>query len=214
MIEQLRKTANHWVVALGVVLVAMLSGCKSAGPQYAETPQVGASSQTAAKPTEEAGNTFHVGDMVTVTAVPSNGDRSLIPDHMERVGEDGQIHLLYIGPITALGKTPAELQEEIRTNYVPRYYKELNVTVHGEARYFYVNGEVRQPSKYEYTGSMTVVRAISVAGGFTDFAKRTKVQLTHNGKVQSINVDKAIQDPSLDLPVFPGDTIFVPRRFW
>jgi polysaccharide biosynthesis/export protein len=213
MIEQLRKTANQWVVALGVVLVAMLSGCKTATPEYGETPQVPASAQTAEKPAE-AGNTFHVGDMVTVTAVPPNGDPTLVPNHMERVGEDGKINLLYIGPITAAGKTPAELQEEIRTNYVPKYYKELNVTVHGEARYFYVYGEVRQASKYEYAGSMTVVRAISVAGGFTDFAKRTKVQLTHNGKIQNINVDKAIKDPSLDLPVFPGDTVYVPRRFF
>jgi len=58
------------------------------------------------------------------------------------------------------------------------------------------------------------VRAISVAGGFTDFAKRTKVQLTHNGKTQIINVDKAIRDPRLDVPVYPGDTIYVPRRLF
>jgi protein involved in polysaccharide export with SLBB domain len=201
MIEQLRKTASHWVVALGVVLVALLSGCQTAPSQSEDAPK-------------ETGNTFHIGDMVTVTAVPPSGDKSLIPDHIERVGEDGKINLMLIGAITAEGKTAADLQEEIRTNYVPKYYKALNVTVHGEARYFYVSGEVRQASKYEYPGSMSVVRAISVAGGFTDFAKRTKVQLTHNGKVRTINVDKAIRDPRLDLPVYPGDTINVPRRLF
>jgi protein involved in polysaccharide export with SLBB domain len=214
MIEQLRKTANHWVVALGMmVLVAVLSGCRSAPPQFAETSQLAGTAQNAVKPVEEAGNTFHVGDLITVVVVPPNGDK-LIPDHTERVGEDGNINLLYIGSIHALGKTAAELQEEIRTNYVPRLYKDLNVTVHGEARYFYVDREVRLPGKYEYNGSMSVVRAISVAGGFTDFAKRTKVQLTHNGKTQIINVDKAIKNPSLDLPVYPGDTIYVPRRIF
>lgn len=202
MIEHLRKTASHWVLAMGVVLVAMLSGCKTAPESADKFPDMPA----------EAGNTFHVGDMITVMAVPSNGEK--LPDHMERVGEDGNIHLLYIGPVYALGKTAAALQEEIRTNYVPKLYKELNVTVHGEARFFYVSGEVRQANKYEYPGQMSVVRAISVAGGFTDFAKRTKVQLTHNGKIRTINVDKAIRDPRLDLPVYPGDTINVPRRLF
>jgi protein involved in polysaccharide export with SLBB domain len=201
MIEQLRKTASHWVVALGVVLVALLSGCQTAPSQFEDQPK-------------ETGNTFHVGDMITVTAVPPSGDKTLIPDHIERVGEDGKINLMLIGAITAEGKTAADLQEEIRTNYVPKYYKALNVTVHGEARFFYVSGEVRQANKYEYPGSMSVVRAISVAGGFTDFAKQTKVQLTHNGKIRTVNVVKAIRDPRLDLPVYPGDTINVPRRIF
>jgi protein involved in polysaccharide export with SLBB domain len=201
MIEQLRKMANPWVVALGLVLTVFLSGCQS-GPKYTEASG------------DESGNMFHVGDLVTVIAVPISGKTDDIPDHTERIGEDGKITLQYIGPVTAAGKTPAELQREIHDLYVPIYFKGLTVTVHGEARYFYVNGEVRQPNKYEYNGSMSVVRAISVAGGFTDFAKRTKVQLTHNGKTRIINVDKAIKEPRLDLAVFPGDTIYVPRRLF
>jgi protein involved in polysaccharide export with SLBB domain len=201
MIEQLRKMANPWVVALGLVLTVFLSGCQS-GPKYTEASA------------DESGNMLHGGDLVTVICVPPSQNKDEVPDHTERVGEDGKITMPLIGAITAAGKTPAELQREIHDRYVPAYFKELTVTVHGEARYFYVNGEVRQPNKYEYNGSMSVVRAISVAGGFTDFAKRTKVQLTHNGKTRIINVDKAIRDPRLDLSVFPGDTIYVPRRLF
>jgi protein involved in polysaccharide export with SLBB domain len=198
MIEQLRKSASHWVVALGVVLVALLSGCGTTPPPKFADPQA------------EMGNMFHTGDMVFVTALAPSGEK--IFDHNERIGEDGKISLLYIGSVTAEGKTPSELQNEIRTNYVPRLYKELNVTVHGEQRYFYVDGEVRIPGQKEYPGTMSVVKAISVAGGFTEFAKHSKVQLTHNGKTQIINVDKAIKDPRYDVSVYPGDRINVPRR--
>ena len=63
---------------------------------------------------------------------------------------------------------------------------------------------------------MTVLKAIQSASDFTDFAKKKKVQLTRsNGrKKETINCEKARQDPKLDLPIYPGDNIYVPRRFW
>ena len=199
MIEQLRKMGSHWVAALGVVIAALLlSGCQS-GPKFAEMH-------------DESGNMFHAGDLVTVIAIPQSGSKDELPDHTERIGEDGKITLQYVGTITAAGKTTAELQKEIQDLYVPRYYSGLTVTVHGEQRYYYVQGEVVQRGRKEYPGQMTLVKAIADAGGFTDFAKSWKVQLTHNGKTQNINVDKAIKDPRYDVPVYAGDSIFVPRK--
>lgn len=200
MIEQLRKTANHWAVALGIIFVGLLSGCQT-GPKFSNVPP-------------ETGNFFHVGDAVSVSFALVSGTKDLMPDHMERVREDGTITLLYIGSVTALGKTAGELQKEIHDRYVPRYFTELNVTVRGEATFFYVDGEIRTPGQKEYPGEMSVVKAISVAGGFTDFARKSKVQLTHGGHTQIIDVPKAIKDPRYDVAVYPGDKIFVPRRFW
>jgi len=60
---------------------------------------------------------------------------------------------------------------------------------------------------------MTVLRAITSAGGFTDFAQRKKIQLRRaTGQKFMINWYKASQDPKLDLPVFPNDLITVPKR--
>jgi len=199
MIEQLRKTASQWALALGVVFVAALCGCQTGKNQYSDVPA-------------ESGNAFHIGEVVTVKCVPLSGDT--IPDHTERIGEDGNISLLYIGQVKAVDKTAAQLQKEIHDLYVPKWYNGLNVTVLGDAKFFYVDGEVRAPNKYEYGGQMSVVKAISVAGGFTDFARESKVQLTHNGHKKIVNVPKAIDNPSLDVPVYPGDTIHVPRRWW
>lgn len=199
MIEHLRKTAGHWVLALGVVFVALLSGCQT-GSKFSNI-------------TTDLGMTLRVGDVVTVSATAFDGSK-VVADQTQRIGEDGNISLLYIGQVKADGKTPSQLQKDIHDLYVPKFYTGLNVVVIGETKYFYVDGEVRSPSKYEYHSDMTVVKAISVAGGFTDFANKKKVQITHAGKVRTVNVPKAIDNPSLDVPVYPGDTILVPRRFW
>jgi protein involved in polysaccharide export with SLBB domain len=64
-------------------------------------------------------------------------------------------------------------------------------------------------------GETDIVKAISAAGDFTDFANKRKVRLTTaDGHTKIINVRKAIEDPQYDVPVYPGDKIFVPRRFF
>jgi protein involved in polysaccharide export with SLBB domain len=76
-----------------------------------------------------------------------------------------------------------------------------------------VRGEVRGPGRQFYLGYTTVLKAIASAGDFTDYAQRKKVSVTHlNGKKQIINCIKAINDPRLDLPIYPGDIIYVPRK--
>jgi protein involved in polysaccharide export with SLBB domain len=77
------------------------------------------------------------------------------------------------------------------------------------AQQFYINGEIKTPGRYKYEQGLTIHRAITMAGGFTDKASigRTKVVRTLNGKEQSIRVD-------LDTVVLPDDIIVVPRSFF
>jgi protein involved in polysaccharide export with SLBB domain len=59
------------------------------------------------------------------------------------------------------------------------------------------------------------LKVIASAGGFTDFANKKKVKLTRvDGRTQIVNCPKALDNPSLDPEVYPGDTIHVPRRLW
>lgn len=184
------------MVALGIVfIVGLLSGCGTGRLK----PLPG-----------ESRNTFNVGDLVTVTFAPISGE--IIPPHAERVHEDGTIVLPLIGSITALGKTTGDLQKEIHDAYVPKLYIALGVTVAGEARFFYVDGEVKNSGQKEYPGQMTLAKAISVAGGFTDFARKGKVRVTRGSQTQTFNAEKAINDPAFDFAIYPGDKIYVPRR--
>jgi len=74
-------------------------------------------------------------------------------------------------------KTAGELQNEIYDLYVPKLYRHLTVTVSTGDRVYYVTGEVKLPGRQLYAGQMTVTKAITTAGDFTDFANHRKVWL-------------------------------------
>jgi protein involved in polysaccharide export with SLBB domain len=159
---------------------------------------------------------LRVGDNIRVDF---SGTPTPIPFIQTDIKGDGTIRLDFIGDVKADGLTPGELERCIETNYVPAYYTHLNVTVTPVVRYFYVEGEVNGGTgggRIAYEGPITVTRAIAAAGDFNPFADRKKVKLYRvNAKTAiTVNCIKALDDPSLDLPVYPGDKVVVRRRLW
>jgi polysaccharide export outer membrane protein len=150
------------------------------------------------------------GDLVRVTF----SDVPQPPQAVElRIPEDGRITLPYNITVSAIGKTVSQLQDEIRNQYVPKLFVRLTVNIKTEERFYYVGGEVRAPARQPYNADLTVLRAIDSVGGFTDFAKRSRIELRRaNGEVHIINWDKARKSPKLDLKVYPNDQIIVHRR--
>ena len=193
---------------LGILLC--FAGCQIPGSPPAFYPPGGTN---AAPNSVETPDLLRPGDILIIT-FSGLGDPP--PKHEDRVREDGCIRLPFIGDVKAAGRTRAELQAEITRKYVPDYYKRLDVNVNSDARYYYVYGEVKQPRNYMYPGTMTVLRAIAAASDFNDFANRKKVQLIRsNGqKPIIINCVKAQKNPELDLPVYPEDRVYVPRRWF
>lgn len=197
----------------------VLGGCSSASNPilFSDNPQPppGSVAAIASAETPAGGSTaarFQVGDTVTVDY---SGTNDKIPENVQTVTEDGTITLPFIGLVRAAGLTTGELQQKVHDLYVPKYYTELTVNVSGQQRVYYVGGEVKQPGRLLYSGETTVTKVIQSAGDFTDFANRKKVQLIrNNGQVIIVNCIKALKDPSLDPPVYPGDQIQVPRRIW
>ncbi|MEY2408006.1 MAG: polysaccharide biosynthesis/export protein VpsN [Verrucomicrobiota bacterium] len=155
-----------------------------------------------------------VGDTLTVSFSDAPPGAFSPPQIIVKVGTEGTITLPYNVTVQALGKTPTELEREIRSAYVPKLFVNCTPNVKAEDRFFFVGGEVRAPSRQAYTShSMTVLRAITSAGGFTDFAKKSKIEVrrANGGKTEYVNYEKARKDPKLDLPIFPNDQIIVPR---
>jgi protein involved in polysaccharide export with SLBB domain len=159
---------------------------------------------------------LHVGDTVTVTysGIPSS---DTIAPHEEAIKEDGMITLQGIGSVQAAGLTMGALQNEIYTNYVPRYYTpQLNITVTSTSeRVYYVRGEVAHPGEQLYRDGLTVTRAITAAGDFTDFANHAKIVLIRAGGTHiKLNCDKILAGDEIDPPVYPGDQVQVGRRYF
>lgn len=188
---------------MGLAVLISLMGCETGGGKSGREGTRITSSRVA----------FQVGEMVSVKF---SGVDTAIPEHEERIKEDGTITLAQIGSVKAEGKTPGELQRDIRALYVPKYYADsFTVTVRSQDRFFYVGGEVRMNNRYPWVEGMTVVKAIQNAGGLTEWAKASKVRVTgQDGKTFLVNFNKALVKPELDIPVEPNDTINVPRRGW
>ena len=194
-----------------LVLTLILPGCN--------TPSSTSSNRTSPGeeplPTESPGSTdlLRPGDIVIVNF---SGVAEPPPRIEDRIREDGCITLPLVGSVKTAGHTRAQLQIIIHDLYVEKYYKRLTVSVNPDVRYFYVRGEVKRPLNYPYVGGLTVLKAIAAAGDFTDFAKKTKVELTRaaGAKPIIINCIKAQKDSKLDLAIFPDDRIFVPRRLF
>lgn len=195
------KLWNWWKNGLAICLAALFfAGCQST--QYAFDPSDAA---------EREAEQLRVGD--TVRVIYSNLSTP-IPPHEEQIKQDGTITVPQIGRVQAAGKASGELQSELQNAY-SKYYREITLTVQTPDRSYYVGGEVKAPQRLAYVSATTVIKAIQSAGDFTDFAKRTKVQLTRaNGKRYTVNCEKALRDPRLDLPVYPGDSINVPKRIF
>lgn len=129
-----------------------------------------------------------------------------------QVDEQGLIRLQYIGAVTAAGLTTAELSQSIRDTYIAKkYYTNLDVAVNVTERYVYIGGEVQRPGRIAWSPDLTLAKAVQSAGGFTLYAKETKVMLTRDRKAYDFDVKLAQRQPNEDPLLFPGDSIQVPR---
>jgi polysaccharide export outer membrane protein len=202
---------------------AVASNTAASDTNAASLPPVASASPTSAvavalleAPVTSAGPTsgliIRVGDGLTITfqdlVTP-------IPAVDTVVKEDGTITLIYNKQFVAVGKTRGQLEKDIHDAYVPDYFRYMTPEVTIKDRFFSVGGEVRSPGRQIYTGRMTVLQAITGAGGLTDFANPKKVTITRvDGSQEHENAKAALQKPELDKEVFPGDSVFVPKKLW
>jgi polysaccharide biosynthesis/export protein len=134
------------------------------------------------------------------------------------VRPDGRISLPLLNDVQAAGLTPAQLAAQI-TESLKKYVTNPQVTVIVttiNSQRVYILGEVTRPGAFPLIPGMSVLQALSSAGGFTQFAKVKSifVRRIENGKESKypfnyrevISGKKAEQDILLKA----GDTIVVP----
>ena len=90
-----------------------------------------------------------------------------------RIDSDGFITFPLISKVSAVGITPAELQDRIKSMLASGYIKNPQVRVEVEgykSQSVIVSGEVRSPGKVPMTGTMTLIEALAAAGSPTSSA--------------------------------------------
>lgn len=215
--KELKRITCCLAAVLGIIGAGLvLTGCQTS-PVFANFPAAAASPEVGGNPpayNPPAGpsDVLNIGDVVTINF--NSGDQMPLPAHQEAIKDDGRITPPYVGPIVANGKSPGALQAELQKLYNV-LYRNMTVTVTSKDRYYYVSGEVKNPGPKPYLGDTDILKAISSASDFTEFAKKTQVRINRaNGKTETIDYNKAIEDPKHDVSIYPGDKIFVPRRWF
>ena len=225
----IHRYVSHAALILTAATLSLLLGCSTIQnlpgdssrphPNPATTIRDSGSSyrpypNPVASASDEVVGRLRTGDMMTVR-IDTGGAQSTTPPATDlSIDEDGNISLPLVGSIKAAGLTTSELAERIQANYVPRYYVRCNATVLVAQRFFYVGGEVRNPGRFPWSEDTSLLKAISTASGFTDYANRQKVQLVHGGKLGVYNCEDLQRNPAKDPSVRPGDTITVPRSIF
>lgn len=134
------------------------------------------------------------------------------------VRPDGKISLPLLNDVQAAGLTPPQLAAQITTS-LNKFVTSPQVTVivtQINSQRFYLLGEVARPGAYALIPGMTVLQAISNAGGLTLYANSKKVYLLReeNGKQQKLpfNYKDVVAGKRTDQNVVlqTGDTIVVP----
>ncbi len=134
------------------------------------------------------------------------------------VRPDGRISLPLINDVQAAGLSPQQLAGSV-SEKLKKYLNEPQVTVIVTAinsQRVFVVGEVLRAGAFPMLPGMTVLQALSSAGGFTTFAEVKKIHVVrlHNGKQVELpfNYREVLKGDNSDqnIKLQPGDTIVVP----
>lgn len=79
-----------------------------------------------------------------------------------------------------------------------------------KAGVFYITGEIKNPAAYKHEEGLTVIKAVTMAGGFTEKASPGRCRIIR--KVDS--KEQVIERVGTDEPVYPDDIIIVPESFF
>jgi len=129
-----------------------------------------------------------------------------------QVRPDGKITLPLANDVVAAGRTPGELREAIATSLKP-FITSPTVTVivvETIPPVVYVMGEVTHPGAQPLNGKLDVLQALSMAGGFRDFANTKNIKVRRGSDLLPFNYKDAVNGRGTPLLLKPGDTIIVP----
>jgi polysaccharide export outer membrane protein len=147
------------------------------------------------------------------------GEPSLSANY--EVAGDGTINFPLIGSVMVQGRTPPQIEKDIQARLAEGYLRRPSVSVRVteyRSRRVSVFGQVRAPGTFPYSENMSIVEAITRAGGFTALAKKNAVRITRRSGPAAESINVAVEDIGQgQAPNFllrPGDVVFVPERLF
>ena len=136
------------------------------------------------------------------------------------VAPDGTISFPLLGTVSVAGKTYTEIRD-ILTGSIATYYNEPQVAVNIielQNQKVFVIGEVAQPAVLQLSSEMSILEALTRAGGINQYSRTSNVLLVRGGidepRLFTVDVDRIFSKGDMDQLVFlqRGDIVVVPTR--
>jgi polysaccharide export outer membrane protein len=145
-----------------------------------------------------------------------------VPELQREILTDGEGKFSFplVGILDGAGKSPTQLAGEIEDRLRGRFVRNPQVTVnfksasnplHMLSQAVTIDGQVQRPGQYPLVGRATLMRAVSLAGGLTELAKRDEVlvfrKVDDRQYVGIYNLQAIRRGNYADPEVFPNDII-------
>ncbi|MCP9223444.1 polysaccharide export protein [Erythrobacter sp. LQ02-29] len=194
-----------------VVVAVALVGCAT-DRTYGGAPGVEVTNLTELPlPSETIRFALHPLDQVEVNVVQ---DTSVSGTY--QVDENGNIDFPYVGLVPASGLTPNQFASSLTSRLSPSFIRNPSVTVRpvtGSEPTISIGGEVAKPGSVPIRSSATLMRAINVAGGTTEYAKKDDVlifrQVDDQRYIGIYNLEGIQRGNYADPVLAPGDVVMV-----
>jgi polysaccharide export outer membrane protein len=200
------RSSHLLLITTLLVLASGSPACSKRGVQVTEVP-----------PPATDDTTLGPGDVFSVRVY---GEEAMTGAH--QVAPGGTINFPLLGAIQVKGLEPTDVAEKIQAELIARdFLRDPHVSVYVEeyaSKRISVVGAVADPGTFPLQPGMTVVQAISMAGGFSSLADRDGTVVTRHVDKEIIRyrvpVARVTKGQAEDIEVAAGDIIFVPERLF
>jgi protein involved in polysaccharide export with SLBB domain len=138
-----------------------------------------------------------------------------------QVGRDGDVIFPLCKRVTLSGLSPNAAAERIRACLAEGFMRDPQVSVlvkEYNSKKVFVFGEVQKPGTFVYEEGMTIVQAVTIAGGFTRTASQNSTSVTRRVNGQEVKMKVNVQDIALgkapNFALEPGDIVYVPESLF
>ncbi len=210
------KVSRSFAVTLLLASIMPLSACVSTSRPIKNFPRIAplalAQTDENVAKNDALQSLLRVDDTISITIAR---EPTLSLENV-RIGQDGTIDVPYIGQMTAAGRTPRALAQQIeadlRKNYLSDPHVSINVNQYA-SHTVVVEGAVGAPGQVTYTSGTTLLTVIAKSGGPTRIAKLNQIAIfrTTRGErqVALFDLGKVRSGEQPDPLLEPGDQVIV-----
>ena len=203
------------------IIIALLTSCtiKVGNASDKKTPKESVNENAEGSSDEKTEMLFFIGpgDMLSIQVY---GDKELTG--LYQVSPEGLIMFPFAGEISVDGMTNLSLARKIAEKLKDGYIVDPQVTVLIQefvSKRIFVLGQVKKAGNFPIRTTMSVIEAISHAGGFTDFADMSNVVVTRKGSDGKetryvVDIKAIVNGDRKNFYLSPGDIVFVRERFF